>query len=215
MKKVIAINGSPRKKGNTAVLLQHALDGASEAGAATEMIHLYDLDYQGCISCFACKKKNSKFIGRCASRDGLSPVLEKAMQSTVLLLGSPIYFGNITGEMQSFLERLLFMNLSYDHPSRSTFTGCIHMGFIYTMGLPDSLMREVGYDTLIAQRKARYSMILKGKWEDLISTDTCQFDDYSQYAAGLFDEAHKKKVQAEQFPIDCEKAHVLGKGLAG
>jgi Multimeric flavodoxin WrbA len=53
--KIIAFNGSPRKKWNTATLLQKALDGAASKGAETELIHLYDLNYKGCISCFACK----------------------------------------------------------------------------------------------------------------------------------------------------------------
>lgn len=57
MNKAIALNGSPRKNGNTATLLQKALAGAAEAGAETELIHLIDLDYKGCSSCFACKRK--------------------------------------------------------------------------------------------------------------------------------------------------------------
>ena len=52
MTKVIAINGSPRKTWNTATLLEHALSGARSAGAETELIHLYDLDFKGCVSCF-------------------------------------------------------------------------------------------------------------------------------------------------------------------
>lgn len=58
--KLIAINGSPRKDKNTAALLNKALEGAASQGAATELIHLYDQDYKGCISCFACKLKNGK-----------------------------------------------------------------------------------------------------------------------------------------------------------
>ena len=49
--KLIAINGSPRKNKNTATLIKHALDGATSAGAETELIHLYDLNFKGCISC--------------------------------------------------------------------------------------------------------------------------------------------------------------------
>ena len=52
--KAIAINGSPRKKWNTAILLENALKGAESEGAETEIINLYDLDYKGCKSCFAC-----------------------------------------------------------------------------------------------------------------------------------------------------------------
>ena len=54
--KVIAVNGSPRKTWNTATLLEHALAGAAGSGAETELVHLYDLEFKGCISCFACKK---------------------------------------------------------------------------------------------------------------------------------------------------------------
>ena len=53
---VIAVNGSPRKKWNTATLLESVLQGARSKGAPCEMVHLYDLDYKGCISCFECKK---------------------------------------------------------------------------------------------------------------------------------------------------------------
>jgi len=61
-KKVIAINGSPRKNGNTATLLQNVLDGAKSQGAETEFVNLIDLKYQGCISCFACKIKKQEKI---------------------------------------------------------------------------------------------------------------------------------------------------------
>jgi multimeric flavodoxin WrbA len=52
----MAFNGSPRKKWNTATLLERALEGAGSQGAKTELIHLYDIDYKGCISCFAWTK---------------------------------------------------------------------------------------------------------------------------------------------------------------
>ena len=53
--KIIAINGSPRENKNTGTLLKKALEGAESCGAEIEFINLYDLDYKGCISCFACK----------------------------------------------------------------------------------------------------------------------------------------------------------------
>jgi multimeric flavodoxin WrbA len=58
--KIIAINGSPRKDWNIATLLNEALEGAASQGAENELIHLYDLNYKGCISCFACKTKGGK-----------------------------------------------------------------------------------------------------------------------------------------------------------
>ena len=60
--KVLAINGSPRKNGNTAALLKQAMDGAKSQGAETRRIDLYSLNYKGCISCFYCKRKD-KLMG--------------------------------------------------------------------------------------------------------------------------------------------------------
>lgn len=99
MVKVLSVNGGPRKNWNTDTLLQKALEGAKSVGAQTETVHLYDLNYKGCTSCFACKRKNSKYVGHCAMKDDLSRVLEKVLESDVLFLGSPIYFGNVTGSV--------------------------------------------------------------------------------------------------------------------
>lgn len=210
--KAIAVNGSPRKQGNTSTLLNKALKGAKSAGAQTELFHLYDLSFRGCISCFACKRKNSRSIGHCSMRDGLTQVLEKILECDVLLLGSPIYFGNVTGEMRSFLERLLFSNLTYNKGERSVFTGKISSGFIYTMNVPEALIKEMGYDALFLST-ARSLQLLKGPSEFILSADTQQFDDYSRYEASGFDEKHKAQVRAKQFPLDCQKAFDLGTGL--
>ena len=113
--KVIAINGSPRKNWNTATLLEHALKGAASAGAETKMVHLYDLNYKGCTSCFACKLKGGESFGRCAVKDDLAPVLNEINEAGALILGSPIYFGDVTGEMRSFLERLFFPKPIYEN----------------------------------------------------------------------------------------------------
>lgn len=210
---VIAVNGSPRKNWNTAVLLQQALDGAASKGAQTELIHLYSLNYKGCVSCFACKRKGGA-LGHCAMRDDLSGVLEKIIRCDVLLLGTPIYFGNITGEMLSFLERLLFSSMTYNTGHRSTFSGKLSSAFFYTMNVSAEAMERNGYTALFA----RYRTLLErlgGPSEILVSNDTYQFDDYSRYEASMFDEAHKAKVRAEQFPVDCRKAFELGARLAG
>ena len=72
--KVIAINGSPRKNWNTATMLEKALEGTASEGAETELIHLYDLNFKGCTSCFACKLKDGKSYGKCAMKDELTHV---------------------------------------------------------------------------------------------------------------------------------------------
>ncbi|GAB6155555.1 flavodoxin family protein [Desulfosporosinus burensis] len=213
MVKVFSVNGGPRKNWNTDTLLQKALDGAKSVEAKTEAVHLYDLNYKGCTSCFACKRKNSKFVGHCAMRDDLSGVLEKVLESDVLFLGSPIYFGNVTGLMRSFLERLLFSNLSYNEGHRSVYPGKLSSGFIYTMNVPKEFLQRVNYEALFEQTKNSLQL-LNGTSEFMISADTYQFDDYSKYEASMFNEKHKSQIKAEQFPLDCQKAFDMGARLA-
>ena len=211
--KVIAVNGSPRKSGNTAILLQSALKGAETKGAETELINLYELDFRGCYSCFACKRKGSLCNGICAIQDGLREVLEKIMNCDLLLLGSPIYFGNVTGEMRSFLERLIFPSLSYNTGDRSVFQGKIDSAFVYTMNVTEEQMKQMNYETIFNQNQAMLELF-HGQSEIFICNDTYQFKDYSMYDASKFDEVRKAQVKAEQFPIDCQKAFDLGFRLA-
>ncbi len=210
MKKVIAINGSPRKKGNTVTLLEKALEGAKSLGAETEMIHLYDLKYKGCTSCFSCKRKESEHWCKCAMKDDLSLVLEKVMECDVILLGSPMYIYNITGEMQSFMERFIFMNLSYDNRSRTNLTKSINVGCIYAVGMPAEMFPR--FQPMFEWQKD-WAMVMNGKWEYMMSLDSYQFKDYSKYATGVMNEPHKRKVREEQFPIDCQNAYDLGRRL--
>lgn len=208
--KVLAINGGPRKGWNTHTLLEKALDGAKSSGAETELIHLYDITYKGCISCFACKRKGI-LLDTCAVTDALLPVLQKIKACDALILGSPIYFGAVTGEMRSFLERLCFPYISYDKQPPS-FGKQIKTALIYTMNCPESALDENGYTGRFAADKALMKRIF-GYSEILISTETWQFDDYGKYATSMFDVAGRKERRETVFPRDCEKAFELGKRL--
>ena len=121
--KVIAVNGSPRKNWNTHILLEKCLDGAKEIGAETELINLYDMNFKGCTSCFACKRKGIT-IDKCAMKD----------------------------EMKSFLERLLFPYSSYEGKP-SSFGKKINTAFIYTMNAPSFALPLIGYNKLIKENK--------------------------------------------------------------
>jgi len=211
--KVVAINGSPRKKWNTATLLMKSLEGAKSAGAEVELFHLYDLTYKGCTSCLLCKRKDYKNPGLCAMKDALTTVLKKIESCDVLILGSPIYIGNVTGEMRSFLERLLFPPLTYTPGYGSVYKGKVSSAFIYSMGVPEETMRKTNYVGIFDAFKNRLTM-LGGTSEYMTANDTFQFDDYSQYVATMFDPEHKAKVKSEQFPKDCRKALEIGARLA-
>lgn len=207
--KFIAFNGSPRKGWNTETLLKHTLEGASLQGAQTELIHLYNYDYKGCISCFACKLKNGKSYGRCAVNDELMPILKKIEDADAIIIGSPIYFGDVTGEVRSFLERLLFQYLVYDSSYSTLFKKKIPVGFIYTMNVNQSVLEVSGYQQRLESMEQAVARIL-GMSESIFVTDTYQFDDYSKYAVTSFNVEEKTKRRQEEFPKDCKNAFDMG-----
>ena len=115
MKKIIIIDGGPRKTFNTASMLQKIAEGAASVSEEIEVktVRLYGMDYKGCMSCLACKVKG-KATNVCKFRDSLTPVLEEIAQADGLVMGSPIYFSEVTAQLRAFLERLVFPWLSYN-----------------------------------------------------------------------------------------------------
>ncbi|MFT8350332.1 flavodoxin family protein [Clostridium saccharoperbutylacetonicum] len=214
--KVYAINGSPRKNKNTATLLQKALDGVREAAkdkeVETEIINLYDLNYTGCKSCFACKRLEGKSYGKCAVKDDIQEVLEKLSQADGIIFGSPVYFGNITGQLQSFLERLLFPYSVYDKNLSTIAPKKMPIAFIYTMGAPEEIMEKFNYK-LAFSRFESYIERTFTKPQVMYCNDTYQFDDYSKYESTLFSEEAKATHRKVQFPFDSQKAFELGARL--
>lgn len=213
--KIIAVNGSPRKEWNTAALLKKALEGAVSQGADVELVHLYDLNYKGCISCFACKAKGGKNYGRCPVRDDLLPVLKKIEECNALIFGSPIYLATITGQMQAFLERLVFSHLKYTMPPESLFPKKIPTAFVYTMGITEEGAKEFGYAHRFGAIERLLKIIFGERNETLFCYDTYQFKDYSKVVAPRFDSQAKLKRRREIFPQDCQRAFDLGARLAG
>jgi multimeric flavodoxin WrbA len=211
--KVMAVNGSPRKMWNTATLLKRALQGAASQGAETELVHLYDLKFTGCTSCFACKTRGGKSYGRCAVKDDLQPVLKKIAAADALILGSPIYFGIVSGEMRSFMERLLFPYFTYTDPPQSLFPKKIPTGFIYTMNITEEMMKDWGYEQQFGNNQRLLEMVF-GASESLCSFDTYQFKDYAKVVADRFDPEQKARRRREVFPQDCDQALALGARLA-
>jgi multimeric flavodoxin WrbA len=210
---LLGINGSPRKNGNTTAMLQHALNGAESKGASTELINLYDLSFKGCVSCFACKRSGSARSKRCAYKDALTPVLEKLEKADALILGSPVYVGDLTGETRSFIERFMFPQISYEEGPHSYFKKKLSVGVIATMGATLERAQEMGF-TRAAESVAQWMKAIFGSGEIVLATDTLQFDDYSKYAASHLNPEDKKKIHNEQFPKDCAAAFEMGARFA-
>lgn len=218
------VNGSPRKNKNTAQMLESAMKGAQEAGAECEMIHLYEIDFKGCKSCFACKLKGSKCNGVCAIKDDLRPILERMRQADVIVLGSPVYYSYPTGEMRSFMERLLFPigTYLYEKPEGETNAHAGHhitlrdkvipSAMIFTMNCPEDYMSQIGYPPILEENTKVLADVL-GYAETLYACNTYQFNDYSRYDFNLFSEEDKRRYRDEHFPVDLQNAYDLGRRL--
>lgn len=211
--KVILLNGSPRKNWNTHKLLMEAERGAKEMGAETEIIHLYDLNYTDCKSCFACKLRGNNTNGVCAVRDDLKPVLERLHEANVVIIGTPIYYDGMTGEVASLIHRMLFPTVLYEVDKENDRLNPIRKkcGLIVTSQVTNEILSR-GYNypfETAAKAITRYF----GDCETLYAADTYQFTDYSQYHAGVFNLDHKIKQRDVQFPIDLQNAYELGKRL--
>ena len=214
MKKIYAVNGSPRKNGNTAQLLQKALEGAASVGAEVKLIQLADLNFSGCRSCFACKRLENPAPG-CVLKDDLAEILKELLQSDGIIMGSPIYFGAESGLCRNFLERLFFPMLRYTDPPSSRAEKRIDFGFIYTMNVPENLMDEYGYNAYLQSQSQTPGLIFNSRnIYTLYACDTHQFDDYSKYECTLFDAAHKDEMRKTQFISDLAKAFEMGRKLA-
>lgn len=212
--KLLAVNGSPREHNNTAQLLERAVAGARSAGADAELVHLRDLHFTGCISCFACKLIGGPSYGRCAVKDDLEPVLQKAHEADALLLGTPFYFGAESAFMRAFMERLWFQYYLYSKVKPPLSPRKHATALVYTMNVPQKLMDEF-YKTPVVERAKGTMERLFGSCEVLLSCDTLQFDDYSKYDTDLWDADAKRKRHEEIFPLELDEAYALGIRLAG
>lgn len=206
MKKTIIINTSPRKNWNTAQMLKSAEKGAQEAGAETEYIDLYDLNFTGCRSCLACKKKDGERC-HCFWKDDLSPVIDRILQADNLIIGSPIYFGEPTAQFRALFERLLFCVMSYDDHF-TYFKGKINVGLIYTMNAPQEYF-EGAFKAKFKGHEDLFSL-LNGEVRTYAACDTLQVSDYSKFNMEAFSEEEKRKVHETQFLKDLQAAYQMG-----
>jgi len=100
MAQILAIYGSPRRRGNTATLLKHAVQGAVDAGAQVDEIILRDLKISPCLEIYACKKD-----GRCAIKDDFQQVVNQILLAKGLILASPIFFYTVSAHTKILMDR--------------------------------------------------------------------------------------------------------------
>jgi multimeric flavodoxin WrbA len=100
--KVVSLLGSPRKKGNSSIMADYLVSQLeNEHGAHAVTYYLNSLDYKGCQACFLCKTKKDK----CIQKDDLAPVLEDVSGCDVLIMATPVYFGEVSAQLKGFIDR--------------------------------------------------------------------------------------------------------------
>lgn len=103
--KVLALMGSPRKKGNTSILCDEFLRGAVEAGHETEKVNVVDKKINGCLGCGGCQRNG----GTCVQKDDMTELYEKLAAADAIVLASPLYFYTWTAQMKTVLDRTFAM----------------------------------------------------------------------------------------------------------
>ena len=211
MKKLMLIDGGPRKNMNTAAMVQAFAEGAREGGAEVKVVRLYDIDYKGCRSCMACQLRDKR-VDSCRFPDGLTDTLKECADADGLLLASPIYYGEITAMARAFWERLTFPWLSYrygtfDAPKKMPVT------FIYTMnGMPNNA-EDVSRSTMRTVEMMT-GMAVGHQVEVIPACNTTQVNDYSRYEFGEGTAEAKKQWRDAHWEQDLAKAREAGKRMA-
>ncbi|MCM1139473.1 MAG: flavodoxin family protein [Muribaculum sp.] len=205
--KIIIINSSPRKNGNTVKLCDAFCEGVVATATSTEIttIFLNGLNFKGCQSCFACKLRGNKQYGRCSLNDDLTPILTSVSEADCIVVASPIYLMDVNSSAKAFLERLCFSLGSYEAGYRSLATKEVEVVTIYTMNTTKECAPVKAMDNVDMFLGHIFSPPHR-----LCSYNTYQFSDYSKYVVDVFNEAEKAKHRENEFPKDLQKAYTLG-----
>ncbi len=213
MKKIIAINASPRTSWNTGTLIREAAKGAESEGAEVKVYDLYQSEkFTGCISCFGCKLPENQ--GVCVCKDGLTPILDDIRSADGLIIGTPNYLGDVSAGFRALYERLIFQSLTYKTEPRSYNERRIPVLFIMTSNAAEEFYAQIGYDKMLANYQNMLCNMV-GPTKVMISSDTLQVSDYSKYNWTMFDPEAKKQRHETVFPTDKEKAFSLGAEMTG
>jgi multimeric flavodoxin WrbA len=105
MKKILGVVGSPRRNGNTHILVSKILEGAKEEGALVDILFLNDLNIQECDGCHACWEGK-----QCSKCDDMSDIYPKIIESDIIIFGTPVYWYGPTALMKGFIDRFVFFN---------------------------------------------------------------------------------------------------------
>ena len=134
--KVVAFNGSPRKDGNTTILINHVFRELEKEGVETELVQLSGKKIHGCIACYKCFENKDQ---RCAVKDDIAnECIEKMIKAEGIILGSPVYFTDVTAEMKALIDRAGLVSMAnggmYKNKVGGTVIAVRRSGAVHTLG---------------------------------------------------------------------------------
>ena len=211
--KILVINGSPRKDGNTAKMLRSWVEGFKSVYPDTEeeFVNLYTLKFTGCTSCFSCKRIGGKFYGQCPIKDDLLTLIPKFFEADAVAIGSPIYIGEIDGYTRCLLERVLFSHTTYRKNHDSLAPKPVPVTMIYTMNAPESVVKQIGYVDSWNSIEHYVAHTFRHPVKRVCAFNTYQFRNYKDYEMEIFTEEEKREYRDSHFQTDLDAAFDAGK----
>lgn len=106
--RVLSVNGSPRRQGNTSIMLKRVCDPLARRGMGIDNVFIEEMALEPCGACMICAEKKD---GQCHGRgDAGNELIERSRRADVILLGSPVYFGSVTGQIKAYMDRVGFVS---------------------------------------------------------------------------------------------------------
>ena len=139
--KILGFIASPRKEGNTAWAVNKILEGAKEQGAEIQSLSSCDLDIKPCKGCLACVEN-----GKCAINDDMQKIYNELKHSDAVVLGSPVYMGQMSGQAKIFTDRLFAQITPRFSPRFKEENAGKKLILVFTQGNPDPEMFRVYFD---------------------------------------------------------------------
>ena len=148
--KIVTLLGSPRSKGNSTTIAKRFSETAAKLGAESRILELNKLNYRGCQACYACKKT----LDHCVLNDDLTDVLAAVQEADIVLMATPVYYGDMSAQLKSFMDRCYsYLKPDYQTNPQPSRLGPKTLVFVQVQGMPD--------DSAFADIYPRYSYFLK------------------------------------------------------
>ncbi len=203
--RIVAVNASPRKHYNSDKILDRFLDGVRDTDPSIEVekVHLYDEDFKGCRSCYACLLKTSE-QGHCLYRDGGTDLIRRIKTADGFVFSAPVYYFEVPAQMRALLERIWFPG-PVDHE--------VPVAALYTMNQPEGRAER-----LFEQHLDDIGIFLQNTFQtipdELWVYNTLHLENPEPYRIAVRTFEDKVAYKAEHFENDLHAAYEAGVRMA-